>query len=343
MKEENNSQTEDLPPAGSGETSTAQPASGAEMPSLDNGIAPSLLYGNASSAQAPYNPSYHAPPSATYPSPYIYSNQKPMVPHPRPYSAIVARTPDPIALKGENGNSTDIKNPNENVAPSPSNFNSSQKRPQEDSGGADSFAPPSSVKRQRPNTNSTVIAPANIIPSTQPSGHTNGTAHPNGQSQPGGQVATNQPPPGMPPQMYHQFHNWSMFNFPQMGRAQGAPQGGDYSQFSPPPPPLPGSQPRPGSVANGTRSVGGPPHRNMPGATSPAGCYSRKEKALGLLAQKLIALYECQQPPAANSNMMQVLSIDQTASKLGVERRRIYDIINILEALDVVTKKGKNM
>lgn len=339
VKAESTPQTEDLEQERSGEASSTQPASGAEMPSLDNGISPSLLYGNASAAQAPYNSSYHASTSTTYPSSYLYSNQKTMVPHPRPYSAIVAGTPDPIALKGENGNSTDTKD-------SPSNDNSSQKRPTEDSGGADSFAPPSSVKRQRPNTDSTVIAPANIIPNPQPSGHTNGDAHSNGQRQQGGQgqVPANQPPPppGMHPQMYHQFHNWGMFNFPQMGRPQGAAPGGDYSHF-PTPPPLPGSQSRPGSVVNGTRTAGGPPPRNIPNATPPAGCYSRKEKALGLLAQKLIALYECQQPPAANSNMMQVLSIDQTASKLGVERRRIYDIINILEALDVVTKKGKNM
>jgi len=37
------------------------------------------------------------------------------------------------------------------------------------------------------------------------------------------------------------------------------------------------------------------------------------------------------------------LSIDQTASQLRVERRRIYDIINILEALNIVSKKGKNV
>jgi len=38
-----------------------------------------------------------------------------------------------------------------------------------------------------------------------------------------------------------------------------------------------------------------------------------------------------------------ILSIDQTASQLRVERRRIYDIINILEALSIVSKKGKNL
>jgi hypothetical protein len=316
------------------------------MPSLDNGISPSLLYGNANAAQSPYNPSYHAPAPTTgsFPSPYNYSpNQKPMVPHPRPYSAIVAGTsPNAAKVQVENGNPPEAQNQN-GGAPSPSNDDSPLKRPADDTGGADSFAPPSSVKRQRPNTDSTVIAPANIIPSnTQPAGHINGPAPPNGQTQPVGQVPANQPPQGMPPHMYHQFHNWNMFNFPQMGRPQGGPPGGDYAQY-PPPPPLPGAQSRSGSVplTNGTpRSIAGVPPRNGPVA-SPAGCYSRKEKALGLLAQKLIALYECQQPPSGNSNMMQVLSIDQTASKLGVERRRIYDIINILEALDVVTKKAR--
>jgi len=160
-------------------------------------------------------------------------------------------------------------------------------------------------------------------------------------------------------------------------------------------------------------------------STAGGGNYSRKEKSLGLLASKIISMYECQttriegkiynsglndHPYSTTTNFtaskkrkcekghssssllskwceeedetmmvlpekldhdrtrhqsierdnmkksdeeqkqrsptkppIPILSIDQTASQLKVERRRIYDIINIFEALSIVSKKGKNL
>lgn len=92
-----------------------------------------------------------------------------------------------------------------------------------------------------------------------------------------------------------------------------------------------------------------PPSLSAIAASPSAASYSRKDKALGLLAQRLIHMY--QNPEAGpqspnNSHVVSLpplLSVDKTAAHLSVERRRIYDIVNILEALDVVSKKCKNM
>ena len=45
---------------------------------------------------------------------------------------------------------------------------------------------------------------------------------------------------------------------------------------------------------------------------------------------------------AENPSMLPEISIDEASRHLAVERRRIYDIINILEAIDVVSRKCKN-
>ncbi len=76
--------------------------------------------------------------------------------------------------------------------------------------------------------------------------------------------------------------------------------------------------------------------------------YSRKNKALGLLAERVVKMFEQQLSESGNDlesheHSIPLLSIDRTASQMLVERRRIYDIINILEALKVVSKKGKNV
>ena len=75
--------------------------------------------------------------------------------------------------------------------------------------------------------------------------------------------------------------------------------------------------------------------------------YKRKDKSLGLLCSNFIEKYSTQL--AADVNAIKsgrpapALSIDEAAELLHVERRRIYDIINILEALHVVSRKCKNM
>jgi transcription factor E2F7/8 len=60
----------------------------------------------------------------------------------------------------------------------------------------------------------------------------------------------------------------------------------------------------------------------------------RREKSLGELCKRFVQLYGHDQEP--------IISLDFTTQKLGVERRRIYDIINILEIFDVVARLGKN-
>jgi len=65
-----------------------------------------------------------------------------------------------------------------------------------------------------------------------------------------------------------------------------------------------------------------------------SGNYNRKEKSLAELSKRFLTLFgrvnEC------------VISLDVVTKQLEVERRRVYDIINILESLGVVYRKSKN-
>jgi hypothetical protein len=70
-------------------------------------------------------------------------------------------------------------------------------------------------------------------------------------------------------------------------------------------------------------------------ASEPSTTYSRKKKSLGLLAGTFLSRF-------TNDDKGQEIYIDQLADQLQVERRRIYDVVNILESLRVVVKKGKN-
>ncbi|CAD6192139.1 unnamed protein product [Caenorhabditis auriculariae] len=65
---------------------------------------------------------------------------------------------------------------------------------------------------------------------------------------------------------------------------------------------------------------------------------SRKEKSLGLLCQRfLIAMNEetCGRPNGE-------VHLETVARKMNVEKRRIYDIVNVMEALDAMQKTNKS-
>ncbi|XP_061523920.1 LOW QUALITY PROTEIN: transcription factor E2F7 [Phycodurus eques] len=65
---------------------------------------------------------------------------------------------------------------------------------------------------------------------------------------------------------------------------------------------------------------------------------SRKQKSLGLLCQKFLALYPNYPPP----DKPICISLDDVSTSLGVKRRRIYDIVNVLESLAIVGRMAKN-
>ena len=66
---------------------------------------------------------------------------------------------------------------------------------------------------------------------------------------------------------------------------------------------------------------------------------NRKEKSLGLLAERMLAGL----PENVQSGESMELQLDDTAKMLQTERRRIYDIVNVFEAVQIMSKVGKNV
>ena len=58
--------------------------------------------------------------------------------------------------------------------------------------------------------------------------------------------------------------------------------------------------------------------------------YNRKEKSLGELCKRFLSIY--------GQEDKGLLLLDQCTKELGVERRRIHDIINILESFCVIRR-----
>nr|XP_011460987.1 PREDICTED: E2F transcription factor-like E2FE [Fragaria vesca subsp. vesca] len=64
--------------------------------------------------------------------------------------------------------------------------------------------------------------------------------------------------------------------------------------------------------------------------------YSRKQKSLSLLCSNFLSLYN------RDDGATVLIGLDDAASRLGVVRRRIYDIVNVLESVGLLSRKSKN-
>ena len=75
----------------------------------------------------------------------------------------------------------------------------------------------------------------------------------------------------------------------------------------------------------------------IPTSSDPA--VSRKEKSLAVLCLNFMAV--AREVPYSQDGM-KIIEIQQIAEQLGAKRRRIYDIINILESVNIVERVKKN-
>ncbi|CAO1947464.1 unnamed protein product [Urochloa humidicola] len=119
-----------------------------------------------------------------------------------------------------------------------------------------------------------------------------------------------------------------------------SPSGAEPPAAAPQPPPPPAAAPQVlfqvpvqvGGAAAGSGSGGGS------GSGVARACrhhaYSRKQKSLGLLCSNFVALYD--------RDDVETIGLDDAAKRLGVERRRIYDIVNVLESVGILVRRAKN-
>ena len=123
--------------------------------------------------------------------------------------------------------------------------------------------------------------------------------------------------------------------------------------MTPTPHKKPKTSPKTTSTAESSSgSAGSSSKKGQPG-------YNRKRNSLGVLAETFVAQLALNTttatatntPPSSSSSggaklsvglTGQELIVDTLAADLQVERRRIYDVVNILEALQLVVKRGKN-
>ena len=155
--------------------------------------------------------------------------------------------------------------------------------------------------------------------------------------------SVNKPPP---PQQQPYHGQSTMMSYYTAASAANTTSTGSQPQpqQSEPPPPKQQQQLQekaPSSAQNKTRKADESsqslvtPTPKKPRTAEEQDNYNRKKKSLGVLAETFIQHFEQLKPGT-------MLLVDKLSVEFAVERRRIYDVINILESLRVVMKREKN-